>query len=253
MTMTDATTGSLRRRRANGWPVLPMRLFLAAVFLFAGYAKLVYPHFLDPNSGTGFRASVAAARSGTPIGGLLGPLTDHASLFGHLTAYAEIAIGLGLLVGLLTRVAAGGGMVLVGLIVLSIDWGGVKEYTGSSGWFTSVDLAVAAGLSVFLLGGADPFSLDALFWRARLRRHARDDAEPGFRDNELAESRARLQGEPYPAEPDTDRLPVLDENSLWNDGRADRTDPERAGDGRLGDGRLGAGPADRDGPRLARP
>ena len=232
--MSDATTDSLRRRRANGWPVLPMRIFLAGVFLFAGYAKLIYPHFLDPNSTTGFRASVAAAKSGTPIGGLLGPLTDHPSLFGHVTAFAEIAIGLGLLVGLLTRVAAAGGMVLMAMIVLSIDWGGVKEYTGSSGWFTSVDLAVAAALSVFLLGGADPFSLDSLFWRSRLRRHARDDAEPGFRDNELAESRARLQGdrlqgEPYPAEPVTERLPASDENSLWNDGRPERAQTERIG------------------------
>ena len=227
--MTDATTGSLGRRRANGWPVLPMRIFLAAVFLFAGYAKLAYPHFLDANSATGFRASVAAAKSGTPIGGLLGPLTDHPSLFGHLTAFAEIAIGLGLLVGLLTRVAAAGGMVLMAMIVLSVDWGGVKEYTGSSGWFTSVDLAVAAALSVFLLGGADPFSLDSLFWRSRLRRQARDDAEPGFRDNELAESRARLQGEPYPAEPVTERLPTSDENSLWNDGRPAGSQIERVG------------------------
>jgi thiosulfate dehydrogenase [quinone] large subunit len=216
--MSDATPDLLRRRRANGWPVLPMRIFLASVFLFAGYAKLVYPHFLDPKSGFGFRASVAAAKHGTPIGGLLGPLTDHASLFGHLTAFAELAIGLGLLVGLLTRVAAAGGMVLMAMIVLSVDWPGVRQYTGSSGWFTSVDLAVAAGLSVFLLGGADPFSLDALFWRARLRRRAADDAEPGFRDNELAESRARLQGRPYPDDPITERLPATEENSLWNTG-----------------------------------
>lgn len=217
--MTDATSDPVRRRRANGWPVLPMRIFLAAVFLFAGYAKLVYPHFLEPNSANGFRASVASAKSGTPIGGLLGPLTDHSSLFGHLTAFAELAIGLGLLVGLLTRVAAAGGMVLMAMIVLSVDWNGVKEYSGSSGWFTSVDLAVAAGLSVFLLGGADPFSLDALLWRARLRRQARDDDEPGFRDNELAESRARLQGRPYSEETDTDRLPAVEEDSLWNAGR----------------------------------
>jgi len=227
--MTDATPDPLRRRRANGWPVLPMRIFLSAVFLFAGYAKLVYPHFLDPNSTVGFRASVASAKHGTPIGGLLGPLTDHASLFGHLTAFAELAIGLGLLVGLLTRVAAAGGMVLMAMIVLSIDWGGVKEYTGSSGWFTSVDLAVGAGLSVFLLGGADPFSLDALFWRLRLRRRAAEDAEPGFRDNELAESRARLQGQPYPDRPypdqPTDRLPAVEENSLWNTGRPEGAEP----------------------------
>jgi hypothetical protein len=120
-------------------------------------------------------------------------------------------------------------MVLMAMIVLSIDWVGVKEYTGSSGWFTSVDLAVAAGLSVFLLGGADPFSLDALFWRTRQRRRAAEDAEPGFRDNELAESRARLRGQPDPDQPypdqPTDRLPAVEENSLWNTGRPERAEP----------------------------
>lgn len=242
------------RRRANGWPVLPMRVFLAALFLFAGYAKLVYPGFLDPKSTTGFKASVDAVKHGTPVGGALGPLSDHASLFGHLTAFAEIAIGLGLLVGLLTRIAALGGMVLTILIALSINWGGIKQYTGSSGWFTSVDFAVAAALSVFLIGGADPFSLDALIWRSRLKRNARDDDEPGFRDNEFEDSRRRLQGEPAsysrpeqdePAtysrpehggperggqqqggqQPDhaTEQLPtVADSNSLWNSGRRDR-------------------------------
>ncbi|MFL6163120.1 MAG: DoxX family protein [Jatrophihabitantaceae bacterium] len=222
--MTDATADPTRRRRANGWPVLPLRIYLAAVFLFAGYAKLVYPHFLDPNATRGFRAAVTSAKHGTPLGSLLNPLADHTSLFGHLTAFAEIAIGLGLLVGLLTRAAALGGMVLLAMIVLSIDWNSVKEYTGSTGWFASGDLALGVALSVFVIGGADKFSLDAIFWRSRLRRQARDDAEPGFRDNELAESRARLQGQPYPDGPDTERLPVLEENSLWNDGRDEPAD-----------------------------
>jgi len=82
---------------------------------------------------------------------------------------------------------------------------------------------------VFLLGGADPFSLDALFWRFRLRRRAAEDAEPGFRDNELAESRARLQGQPHPDQPypdqPTDRLPAVEENSLWNTGRPEPAEP----------------------------
>ncbi len=188
------------RLRANGWPVLPLRVFLAALFGFAGYAKLSYPGFFDPNSPNGLKASVQAARHGTPIGSALGPLSDHPSLFGHVTAYAEIVIGLGLLVGLLTRLAALGGMVLTALILLSIDWGGVKEYTGSSGWFTSVDLAVAAALSVFLLGGAGPFALDNVFLRARERDRARDDNEPSFRDSDYEDSRRRLQGEPIGAE-----------------------------------------------------
>ncbi|MEO6703960.1 MAG: TQO small subunit DoxD [Jatrophihabitantaceae bacterium] len=214
-------------RRANGWPVLPMRLFLAALFMFAGYAKLSYPGFFDPNSVSGLKASVDAVKHGTPIGGALGPLADHPSLFGHITAFAEIAIGLGLLVGLLTRIAALGGMVLTVMIALSIDWGGIKQYTGSSGWFTSVDFAVAAALSVFLIGGADPFSLDGLIWRSRVRRRALDDAEPGFRDNELEDSRRRLQGEPSGyAEPVSRRQETVERDQYGAAGH--QPYPERA-------------------------
>ena len=59
----------------------------------------------------GFNSSVDSAKHDSDRR-CSGPLTDHASLFGHVTAFAEIAIGLGLLVGLLTRIAALGGMVL---------------------------------------------------------------------------------------------------------------------------------------------
>ena len=204
------------RFRANGWPVVPMRVFLAALFGFAGYAKFSYPGFFDPGSPTGLKASVDAVRHGTPIGSALGPLSQHPSVYGHIIAIAEIAIGLGLLVGLLTRIAALGGMVLTGLIALSINWNGVKQYTGSSGWFTSVDLAVAAALSVYLFGGAGPLSLDGWLVRARARRRARDDAEPGFADDDLEGSRRRLQGEP-PSHglPITDQ-PVAEPESGWS-------------------------------------
>ncbi len=232
MTKTDRTLEkgpTVERRRANGWPVLPLRIFLAVLFMFAGYAKLAYPHFFDPNSLNGFKASVTAAKTGTPIGGILGPLSDHPSVFGHITAFAEIAIGLGLLVGLLTRIAAAGGIVLMASIVLSIDWGGVKQYTGSSGWFTSVDLAVGAALTVYLIGGADPFSLDALIWRSRIKRREHDDSEPGFRDNDLAESRARLQGD-YTPTPTVATVPdpEPEPNSLWNAGRREHAGSDQA-------------------------
>jgi thiosulfate dehydrogenase [quinone] large subunit len=185
------------RRFGNSWATVPLRVFLAAAFLFAGYAKLTYPGFLDPHASFGFRSAVVSAKQGTPIGGLMGPLGDHTSLFGHITAYAEIAIGLGLLVGLLTRLASLGGMVLTGLIVLSINWPSVKQYTGSGGWFTSVDLAFIAALSVFLLGGAGPLSFDRGISAVRARRAARDDGEPAYRDAdaELEASRSRLRGD----------------------------------------------------------
>ena len=253
-----AGTGSTSRWRANGWPVVPVRLYLAALFGFAGYAKLSYPNFFDPDSPNGFKAAVAAAKDGTPIGGLLGPLADHPSVFGHLTAYAEIAIGLGLLVGLLTRFAALGGMVLTTMILLSIDWGGVKEYTGSSGWFTSVDLMVAVALSAFLLGGPGPFALDNLFVRARDRQRARDDAEPGFRDSEFEDSRRRLQGEPPPAPGPVSAAAGTGRRAGYRPAAGHRLPrgrrrrggacQPRAGPGRSGTGRL---PGRRSGRRLA--
>jgi thiosulfate dehydrogenase [quinone] large subunit len=194
-----ATTVVKTRRFTNSWATVPLRIFLAGVFLFAAYAKLTYPGFFDPKSSFGFHSSVQNAKDGnTPLSSIMGPLADHSSLFGHITAFAELAIGLGLLVGLLTRIAALGGMVLAASIVLSINWPEVKEYTGNGGWFTSVDLAVIAALSVFLLGGAGPLSLDAAVSALRARRNARRDAaEPTFANQEedLENSRRRLRGE----------------------------------------------------------
>ncbi|MEO6500292.1 MAG: DoxX family membrane protein [Jatrophihabitantaceae bacterium] len=223
-----------RRIRANGWPVLPLRLFLAALFCFAGYAKFSYPGFFDADSRNGFHSAVDAARDGTPLSAVMGPLADNPSLFGHLTAISEIAIGLGLLVGLLTRIAALGGMILTAMLVLSVNWNGVKEYTGSSGWFTSVELALIAALSIFLLGGAGPLALDNLFIRARERQRARDEAEPSFRDSDINDSRRRLQGEPgYGASAATAQLPVAggystaDRDDLDHTGRDHPGQPDR--------------------------
>jgi thiosulfate dehydrogenase (quinone) large subunit len=194
---TSPTAAARLRRLSNGWPTVPLRIYLASVFLFAGYAKLTYPGFFDPRAVFGFKSAVDSAKQDSPLSGLMGPLSDHTSLFGHITAFSEIAIGLGLLVGLLTRLAALGGMVLAISIVLSINWAGVKEYTGNGGWFTSVDLAVTAALSVFLIGGAGPLSLDAAIVALRDRRRAKEDAEPSYSDYDadIEDSRRRLRGD----------------------------------------------------------
>ena len=209
--------------------MLPLRLFLGALFCFAGYAKFSYPGFFDEGSRNGFQSATRAASEGTPLSFLMDPLVDNPSVFGHITAVSEIAIGLGLLVGLLTRMAALAGMILTTSILLSIDWNGVKEYTGTSGWFTAVDLAIAAALSIFLLGGSGPLALDNLFIRARERQRARDEAEPSFRDSDIDDSRRRLQGEPaYGAAAATAQLPVA---GGYRD--ADRDNPDQPGRSRF--------------------
>ena len=233
-----------RRIRANGWPVLPLRLFLAGLFCFAGYAKFSYPGFFDADSRNGFYSAVNAASDGTPLSAVMGPLADNPSLFGHATAISEIAIGLGLLVGLLARIAALGGMILTAMLVLSVNWNGVKEYTGSSGWFTSVELALIAALSIFLLGGAGPLALDNLFIRARERQRARDEAEPSFRDSDIDDSRRRLQGEPVTA-PSCHRAAAGGRRLLHR--RSRRPGPSRPGPAQPGPRR--PGPVRPPGPR----
>jgi hypothetical protein len=65
----------------------------------------------------------------------------------------------------------------------------------------------------------------------RRRRNARDDAEPGFRDNELNESKARLRGNDWSSDQHTEQLPSMpppqaqpdpDPNSLWTHGRREQ-------------------------------
>ena len=56
---------------------------------------------------------------------------SHSGLF---IAFAEIAVGIGIALGLLTRVAAFGGMVLALSLWLTVSW-------GAEPWYTSADLA----------------------------------------------------------------------------------------------------------------
>lgn len=220
-------------RWRNGLAVVPMRVFLGCLFTFAGYAKLSYPGFLDSNNQAGFKAILVGIKSGSPIGGLLQPMIDHAGFFGHLTAFAEIAIGLGLLVGLLTRVAAVGGIALTTLIALSVNWSSIKQYTGSYGWFTSVDIAVAVALTVFVLGGAGPLSGDRLFGWLRARRRGIAPSD-GYHQPSIEESMERLRPGPgfLPMQPEFDDRDDDRRNDRGRDdrGRHDIGRGEKAGD-----------------------
>src|SRR6266516_3241088 len=103
-----------------GWVLLPLRAFLAVVFLYG-------------TSPTSIHAQVLAVKHASPIGGLLGPVADHSFAFGLLMAFAEIAVGLGVLLGLFTRIAAAGGMLLALSLWLTVSW-------QAEPWFTSADV-----------------------------------------------------------------------------------------------------------------
>ena len=116
--------GSRRRRRTrfdappprpfalSGWALLPLRAFLGFTFCFAGLQKLANPNFFNANSPSSIQAQLIAATRISPLHLLLGHLLRFAVPIGVVIALAELAVGLGALLGLWTRVAAAGGMVL---------------------------------------------------------------------------------------------------------------------------------------------
>lgn len=152
-----------------GWVLLPLRAFLGFAFLYAGLSKIADPDFLDDDAPTSLHSTLVAVRDSSPISFMLGPIESHSALFGLIIAIGETAIGLGLLTGLLTRIAAAGGIVLSLGLFLTVSW-------NADPWYTGADLPFAFALSPLLLGGAGGvLSLDG--WLASVA--ARHSGDPG--------------------------------------------------------------------------
>jgi thiosulfate dehydrogenase [quinone] large subunit len=169
----------------GGWVLLPLRGFLSVVFLYAGISKIADRHFLDSSSPISIHSQIVAVRDISPVSGLLGPVVDHSFAFGVFTSLAEIAIGLGVLLGLFTRIAALGGMVLSLSLWLTISW-------GAEPWFTSADVVYLFAWTPLLIGGAQMLSLDA--WLAQVREQHPGRTEDRTRRALLAGGAALLAG-----------------------------------------------------------
>jgi len=169
-----------------GWALLPLRGYLAIVYLYAGISKIADPRFLDPSSPRSLHATLAAVRSASPIRFLLGPVADHTFAFGLAIAFAEIAVGIGIALGLLTRIAAVGGMVLALSLWLTVSW-------GAEPWYTSADLVYLFAFTPLLLAGAGGvWSVDA--WLDAVKARQPDTGEDRFRRAVLIAGAAVLGG-----------------------------------------------------------
>lgn len=151
-----------------GWLLLPLRAFLGVTFCYAGLQKLANPDYFDPHSPTSVASQMRLLQHTSPIGGLLG-LSQHApTFFGLIIAIGELAVGVGTLVGLFSRLAAVGGLLLSLTFFLTVSWNTTPYYYGS-------DIVFAfAWLTMFAFGNGDVLSLQA--WvreRARQSLHIR--------------------------------------------------------------------------------
>jgi len=154
-----------------GWALLPLRLFLGFTFCFAGLQKLANPSFFRASNPAGIQAQMLAASRRSPIHALLTPLAHHAVLIGAVIALGEVAVGVGALLGLLTRVAAVGGVLISLNLFLAVSFHTNPYYTGSDIVF------MFAWLPLVVTGGGQ-FSADALIANLAAVRQSRPASVP---------------------------------------------------------------------------
>jgi len=159
----ETTPGADAPPRTPIWALLPLRVFLGGTFLYAGLSKILDTHYLDHTSPLGVHAQMLHAATTSPIGPLVSFAAEHPTVFGLAIAFGEIAVGLGTLLGLFTRVAALGGFLLALSFFLTVSWTTRPYYFGA-------DIVFAAAWTPLLVAGdAGLFSTTARL-RAAIRR-----------------------------------------------------------------------------------
>jgi thiosulfate dehydrogenase [quinone] large subunit len=145
-----------------GWALLPLRAFLGVTFCFAGLQKLANPNFFKSADPAGIYAQLVASERISPLHSLLGHLLRFSTPIGILIALAEVAVGLGVLLGLWTRLAALGGAILSLTLFLTVSYHSSPYYTGADIVF------FFAWLPLILAGAGGVLSVDAVI-AARVR------------------------------------------------------------------------------------
>jgi thiosulfate dehydrogenase [quinone] large subunit len=135
---------------------VPLRAFLGFTFCFAGLQKIANPGFFSRSDPGSIRAQLQGAARSSPIHALMSPLVHVAVPVGVLIALGELAVGIGTLAGLLTRVAAAGGMLLSLGLFLTVSFHSSPYYTGSDIVF------LFAWTPLLLAGSGGVLSADAV-------------------------------------------------------------------------------------------
>ncbi len=139
----------------TGKALFPTRIFLGVMFIYAALTKLTDSSFFDPASQNSVASQMQASADSSPIGFLLNRLIEHATLVGYGIAIGELAIGLGLLFGIWTRVAAIGLALVSFSFLLTVSW-------GTTPYFLNPDLAyLAAAIPFIYVGDGGFMSLEA--------------------------------------------------------------------------------------------
>jgi thiosulfate dehydrogenase (quinone) large subunit len=138
------------------WALLPLRLFLGVTFVYAGLQKLANPNFFRSASPISIQSQLIASSHTSPLHAILVHLIQFAKPIGIVIAFAELAVGFGVLLGLWTRIAAIGGALLSLTLFLTVSF-------HTSPYFTGADIVfLFAWLPFIIAGGGTRLSIDAL-------------------------------------------------------------------------------------------
>ncbi|MEU8519681.1 TQO small subunit DoxD [Streptomyces sp. NBC_01216] len=145
---------------ASRYALLPLRLFLGITFVYAGIDKLTDSAFLA-DSGTGSIGDLMrGVRDSAAIPALVDLALHNPVGFGYTIALGEVAVGIGMLLGLFARLAALGGALISLSLWLTVSWQTDPYYYGN-------DLAYLMSWLPLVLAGASSWSLDALIANRR--------------------------------------------------------------------------------------
>ncbi len=140
--------------RAPYLALLPLRLFLGAMLLYAGIDKFLDPAFLHTTGPGSIGQQLGVFTHASPLTPLIEIFAQPAPvLVGVIIAVVEIAIGLGALTGLLYRASAGAGFALSIAFWLTASWTTRPMYYGPDlpyafGWLT---LAIAGSGGLYTI------------------------------------------------------------------------------------------------------
>ncbi|MFD3721975.1 DoxX family protein [Streptomyces sp. NPDC058674] len=170
MTRTDVLDAapskpSPLKERAAAYALLPLRIFLGATFVYAGLDKLTDPAFLAAAGDGSIGDQMRAVRDGSAVPAMVDLALRSPVGFGTAIAVGELLVGLGVLAGLLTRVAAVGGALISLSLWLTVSWAVTPYYYGN-------DLVYLMAWTPLVLAGASSWSLDALIRSRRSLRTA---------------------------------------------------------------------------------
>ncbi len=151
------------RDLASRYALLPLRLFLGVTFIYAGLDKLTDSAFMKDSGAGSIGDMMRGVRDSSAIPAMIDMALESPVAFGYAIAFGELAVGIGALLGLLTRLAALGGALISLSLWLTVSWAADPYYSGN-------DLPYLMAWTPLVLAGAPLLSVDAALRERRRRR-----------------------------------------------------------------------------------